>query len=78
MNDDPMNQKNLIYGKEKCERYLFIVEVFSQAGSSWECRDCIVLDEDEYFEQLEKTYSTQENLVTYVCAPFGAYSKNTK
>ena len=55
--DDPLNMMIKIYGKDKGERYLFTVEAFSQVGSSWECRDCAVLDEEEYFEQIEKTYS---------------------
>ena len=27
---------------------------FNQVGKSWECRDCIILDNDEYFEKLEQ------------------------
>jgi len=54
----PLDWMIKIYGKEKGERYLFTVEAFSQVGSSWECRDCAVLEGDEYFEQIEKTYST--------------------
>ena len=56
--DDPLDWMVKRYGKEKGEQYLCAVYAYGQVGSSWECRDCAVLDEDEYFEQLKKTYST--------------------
>jgi hypothetical protein len=31
-----------------------------QVGKSWECRDCFVLDDDEYFEKLEQKSEQQE------------------
>ena len=49
-----------IYGKEKGERYHLIVDAYSQGEWSWECRECAVLDTDEYFEQIEKTYSNKK------------------
>lgn len=49
------------YGKEKRERLFFGGMLSSSSRSSWECRDCIILDEDEYFEKLSQTYKKQGN-----------------
>jgi hypothetical protein len=54
---DPFELMIKIYGKERGKRYLFAVEAFSMVGSSWECRDCAILEGDEYFDQLYKTCS---------------------
>jgi hypothetical protein len=40
------------YGKDKGEQFFFAVELHHDLRKSWECRDCIVLDEEEYFEKL--------------------------
>ena len=56
--EDPEDWMIKIYGKEKGEQYLCAVYAFAQVGSSRECRDCIILEEDEYFDQLLKTYSS--------------------
>ena len=40
------------YGKEKAEDISFSVQIHGSIGASWECRDCIILDDDEYFEKL--------------------------
>ena len=50
-----------IYGKEKGKKYRLAVDAYSLVGSSWECRDCAVLDADEYFEQLKKTHSNYKS-----------------
>ena len=55
--EDPEDWMIKIYGKEKGQQYLLAVYAYGCVGSSWECRECIVLDADEYFEQLKKTYS---------------------
>jgi hypothetical protein len=55
--EDPEDWMIKIYGKEKGQQYLNAVYAYGCIGSSWECRECIVLDEDEYFEQFEETYS---------------------
>jgi hypothetical protein len=39
------------YGKKDAEDIRFLIST-SHVGASWECRDCIVLDMDEYFEKL--------------------------
>ncbi|MCB2141144.1 hypothetical protein KQH27_00385 [bacterium] len=56
--DDPLDWMVKIYGKEKGMKYLYTVYAYEQVGSSWECRDCAVLDADEYFEQLKKIHFT--------------------
>ena len=38
------------YGKEKAEELYWPTEAYHQFGSSWECRDCLVLNDEEYFE----------------------------
>lgn len=45
------------YGEEKTERIICSVNAAGCTGSSWECRDCIVLDIFEYFEKLRVRYS---------------------
>jgi hypothetical protein len=40
------------YGEQRAEQFDFSVQLHCSVGKSWECRDCIVLDEDEYFEKL--------------------------
>jgi hypothetical protein len=43
------------YGKEKAEAMYWALQAHGCVGSSWECRDCMVLDMDEYFEKLEQS-----------------------
>ena len=45
------------YGEEETERIILLVHAAGCTGSSWECRDCIVLDVYEYFEKLSAQYS---------------------
>jgi len=42
------------YGKEKAEELYWPCAAYHQVGSSWECRDCRVLDDIEYFKKLEQ------------------------
>jgi len=49
--DDPLDWMIEKYGKEKAEGLYWPTEAYSCVGSSWECRDCIVLDDFEYFEK---------------------------
>lgn len=44
------------YGPEKGEELSGRISCYSQFGSSWECRDCAVLDESEYFEKYDQRY----------------------
>jgi hypothetical protein len=46
------------YGKKKGEILYVLGQASSTSGASWECRDCIILDEDKYFEKL---YSQPNN-----------------
>ena len=41
------------YGKEETEQMFIAISVHSLVGKSWECRDCIVLNTDEYFEMCD-------------------------
>ena len=41
------------YGEKRGKDFYFYGSAYS-IGTSWECRDCIVLDEDEYFKTLRK------------------------
>ena len=56
-NDCPLEWLKKIYGEKLGDRYSLFVDAHRQADSSWECRDCAVLEGDGYFEKLEKTYS---------------------
>ena len=48
------------YGKEQGYRLSLSAMAYAQTGSSWECRDCIILDHDEYFEKLRECGMTFE------------------
>jgi len=37
------------YGRAKGLKFYYWREFWVSSGSSWECRDCIVLDQNEYF-----------------------------
>ena len=49
---DPLAWLITKYGKKKAEEISLSVQVYGSMGSSWECRDCVVLDDDRYFERL--------------------------
>jgi hypothetical protein len=42
------------YGERKVDSIMIRVEVLGQVRKSWECRDCCVLDSDQYFEKLRE------------------------
>jgi hypothetical protein len=44
------------HGPEKAKEISFNVEGYAQTRSSWECSECFVLNEDEYFEKFFKRY----------------------
>ena len=43
----------LLFGKEEFERLYMWEQANGTIGASWECRDCICLDDDEYFEVIK-------------------------
>ena len=47
------------YGEDKGLELNYLGHGSSTVSASWECRDCIILDEKEYFEKLWK--STEDN-----------------
>ncbi len=54
------------YGEDELKKLDKIFEEwqeagFNQVGKSWKCRNCIVLDNDEYFEKLEQKTHGNEN-----------------
>jgi hypothetical protein len=40
------------YGEEDADAIWFMICEYCQVGKSWECRDCAVLDNYEYFEKV--------------------------
>lgn len=56
---DPLEWMIKKFGKEKGRNYVCSYMAYCQTGSSYECRECAVLDEDEYFEKLEQRYSKE-------------------
>jgi hypothetical protein len=52
--DDPLPWFIAKFGKEKGEDLYWAGQLYGCVGKSWECRDCIVLDLDEYFEKIKK------------------------
>ena len=48
------------YGSKKTEEFLFAIEMNNCIGKSWECRDCAILYEDEYFDKLNETFGINE------------------
>ena len=45
------------YGEEKGRSFYEVERIGSPIKDSWECRDCILLDDDEYFEKLKRRSS---------------------
>lgn len=51
-NCDPLEWMIEKYGKEKGEHFYWAGQFYEQISKRWECRDCAVLDTDEYFEKI--------------------------
>lgn len=54
------------YGEEKVDSVMIRTEAYAQTGASWECRDCCILDDDQYFEKLgerERTFGPEDYIV---------------
>ena len=47
------------YGEEKGKKLYWTAMCYGSTGSSWECRDCIVLDQNSYFEKLHQRLAEQ-------------------
>lgn len=47
------------YGEDKGENYYDKVCLFDSVGKSWECRDCAILDVNEYYERIFERYKNQ-------------------
>ena len=39
------------YGKEETENLFFYMQITDTISASWECRDCIVLNDEDYFKK---------------------------
>jgi hypothetical protein len=53
--EDPLHWRISVYGKEKGEYFYWASQASAYSSKSWECCDCTVLDEDEYFEKLKQS-----------------------
>jgi len=42
------------YGEREVRRVMITALASKQVGASWECRDCCILDSDEYFAKLRE------------------------
>jgi hypothetical protein len=58
--EDPLHWFIAKFGNEKGKDLYDAGWQHGLTGSSWECRDCVVLDDDEYFEKLRKRYEEME------------------
>jgi hypothetical protein len=53
---DELDWLSQIFGKEIGKRYYFLMLAYLQTRSSWEFRDCAILDEGEYFKKRQEEY----------------------
>ena len=60
--DDLLRWFTAKYGGRKGKRLYDKGRSYRALSPSSECRDCIVLDEDEYFEKLEQRYHSKRNV----------------
>ena len=50
------------WGEKETERLFFIEAAYNQIETSYECRDCIILSTEEYYEKIhERFYSKKDN-----------------
>ena len=50
------------WGEKETERLFFIEAAYNQIETSYECRDCIILSTEEYYEKIhERLYSKKDN-----------------
>jgi len=58
--DDPLPWFIGTYGEDKGKRLYWAGQLHGSIGKSWECRDCIVLHGDEYFQKREQTWEKEK------------------
>jgi rubredoxin len=62
------------YGEKALSDYYFYDQLTSTVSASWECRDCIILDEKEYFKAIEQRYEESKiGFKIYICGCGGRY-----
>ena len=49
--NDPFEWMIREYGKEKGEYLYWASQAYNLISKIWECKDCAILDTDEYFEK---------------------------
>ena len=55
---DPLDWMIDRYGTEKGKRLYYTDMAFHSVGKSWECRDCAILDHNEYHEKLRQRHES--------------------
>lgn len=58
--EDPIQWFIAKFGEEEGKKLYLSGQAYGCTGASWECRDCIALDEDEYFEKLDEKYASDK------------------
>ena len=53
-----------VYGEEKGKSLMCSAETFGTSCADWLCRDCIALDQDEYFEKLAQRWREEKEKAT--------------
>jgi len=61
--DDPLEWMIDKFGKKKAEGFCFTSEAYHCVGPSWECRDCMCLGDNEYFEKLDESWGSRKTSV---------------
>lgn len=57
---DPLEWIKNKYGSEEGEKLFYSYMLYCQTSKSWECRDCAVLDGDEYWKIKDRRWSQEE------------------
>jgi hypothetical protein len=59
--DEYMAELEKKYGKEEAQNISFYEQAVGTVGASWECRDCIILDDDDYHTRMHMAYEKEKN-----------------
>jgi hypothetical protein len=59
---DSLTWMQLKYGKEKGEELYYADQFYATADKTNECKDCINLNADEYFETIKKRFEKEEKI----------------